>query len=127
MRSRGPRIAFLFRSRVVRVLLVGFQALFLNVIAPGHTRGIITLGGKSSLTCCQTRSEPSKAPTPKDKASCAICYVVARFAPPPVVDFRLTELGLRDVMPLAPPQRIVSHQAPLTYDGRAPPADCSIF
>jgi len=127
MLSRGPRIAFVFRSRIARVLLVGFQALFLNVIAPGHTRGIITLECKPSLSCCQTRSDPSKAPTPKDKTSCAICYVVARFTPPPVIDFRLTELGLREVVPLPPPQSIISHQAPLAYHGRAPPTDCSIL
>ena len=118
-------------SRAGRILLIAFQVLFLNVVVPGHTRGVITLSGRSSSPvpqssgcggCCPTRGDPADAPTEEDKANCAVCFFAARITPPPVVDFQLTMLGLREVMPLPPRAVVVTPDLPVPYDGRAPPA-----
>jgi hypothetical protein len=80
---------------------LAYQTFFLNVVVPGHTRGAITLTGQASMQrlkgcCCDSKPGDSKdAPTPKDRQNCAICNLAAHYTLPPVVDFRLSELGLR--------------------------------
>jgi hypothetical protein len=118
-------------GRAGRIFLIVFQVVFLNVIVPGHTRGIITLSGRSSVVgledlggggCCRKGEGPAKSPTDKDRAECAICFLAARITPPAVVDLRLTSLGLLEVMPPVAPAAVITPDLPLTYHGRAPPA-----
>ena len=119
------------RSRALRILLLVFEALWLNVIVPGHRRGAVPLPGEKCVACeppkddcCpeasgSTKSTPSKPVDPA--AHCAICYFAARLSPPPVIDFtppRPQVVGLAQV-----PPPIARPSVPFlpTYDGRAPP------
>jgi hypothetical protein len=112
-------------GRAARILLIAFQVLFLNVVLPGHTRGVITLSGKSSsagAACCHSKHGDSPAkPSERDKAECAVCFFAARVTPPPVVDLGLTRLGLAEVMAVAKPVTVESAQVELPIHGRAPP------
>ena len=116
--------------RGTALLLILFQALLLNVVIPGHTRGIITLSGRSAINdlrdvgwggCCQKHSGSENQPTQKDRAQCAICHLAARITPAPVVDLRLTELGRGDLFPVSQPRIVTAPDLALTYHGRAPP------
>ena len=109
-------------ARVARILLIAFQVWFLNVFVPGHTRGLITLSAKSGCgECCHKPANPIKSPTHKDQSECAVCSLAARITPPPVIDFHLTILGLRELVRLPTPTRLLATDVPLTYRGRAPP------
>lgn len=118
-------------SRTVRwtgLFLLVFQSLFLNVIVPGHARGMITMDGRGGCPACCCRAASTgdrshrQAPTPADRANCAICNFAARitWAAPP--NLSLPELGLVQLLPLPPPAVAVSLQIVPTYLGRAPPA-----
>ena len=118
-------------NKSVSVFLLVFEAVFLNVIVPGHTRGVITLTGKNSVVSMadlgcpfcshQSNSDPKKAPDGKDQQECAICHLAVRLTLPPVVDFRLGELTLLEVVPPpAPVQAPVCIIVPVQYC-RGPP------
>jgi hypothetical protein len=119
--------------RIVRILFIAFQAVWLNAVIPGHTRGTITLGGAdpccqpppAAKVCCKTSSPGAeRKPTPDEgrKARCAICFFAARIVPPPVFDLTPAPLELLCVRPVAPPEVAASSDHPLPYHGRAPPA-----
>ena len=121
------------RGRAFRIALLLVQAVWLNVVVPGHRRGIIALPGESceacavaatSRPCCRSHSNGQQpAAPPKDPANhCLICYFAARLTPPPVIHF--TPPPLRFVEKLPPPvSRTIAVPPPLpTYHGRAPPA-----
>src|SRR4051794_13144805 len=82
-----------FMGRALRILLILTQALWLNVMLPGHTRGSITLSGSKHSSCCASKNNDSgskdRAPSQRDREHCAICYFAAGLVSPPVVDFRL--------------------------------------
>jgi hypothetical protein len=120
------------RSRVLRIAILLFEALWLNVIVPGHRRGVVALPGERCSTCatqvvvakacCANKAHPAKAPDGRDPAEhCAICYFAARLSAPVVIDFTLPPLAL---IGFAEPRQ--AEEAPAihffaTYDGRAPP------
>jgi hypothetical protein len=111
--------------------LVVFEAFFLNVVIPGHQRGIVQLPGTHSEPiatcpfCCDGESPShsrSKSGVPGGPAgTCAICSFAAHLILPPVVDFSLPPLKLlgpvSDEIAKAPIARIVL----VPFDGRAPP------
>jgi hypothetical protein len=123
--------------RALRVSLLVFQALWLNVLLPGHTRGIIATPGDAGAPvtqavasdCCHTdtrlpKDRPGKdAPDKPAKraAHCAICFFAAHLSTPPVIDLSAPRLGLTGT--LAPTTPTVSNAATFvaTYLGRAPP------
>lgn len=77
--------------------LVLFQCVFLNVFVPLHTRGAVTLAGKSTVASCCARPESDRkheTPTPDDKKSCAVCYLVSAYVPvtPVVLELQYREL-----------------------------------
>lgn len=125
MRWRTPKIAFLL-----------FQALWLNVIVPGHQRGVVALPGESCATCEQAqassddccpmeaKSKPQKAPAPKGDPAlhCAICYFAARVTPPETIDLTPPPLRFAHVAPVPEADICTSVATTLTYEGRAPPA-----
>lgn len=97
--------------RATALFLVLFQALFLNVFVPVHTRGAITLGGAGRVEvsaagekggCCAARSghEPGRrqAPTPQDRKCCAVCYLASTYVPAEPVSH---EMALREWIELA--------------------------
>src|SRR4051812_27410049 len=89
------------RGRIGRVALLIFQALWLNVILPGHTRGIITLPGAAcadsgSGCCAKAKSSEQETPAKPNRraAACAVCFFAARLSTPDVVDLSPPPLGL---------------------------------
>jgi hypothetical protein len=106
---------------------LAYQTFFLNVVVPGHTRGAITLTGQASMQrlkgcCCDSKPGDSKdAPTPKDRQNCAICNLAAHYTLPPVVDFRLSELGLLTLLPISPAATIDPSDFVPTYYACGPP------
>jgi hypothetical protein len=125
------------RFRPGHLALLIFQAIWLNVILPGHTRGVVTTPG-SECSACESSSAPQRttccdaaaaattkrgqAPDPAGRAQhCALCAFAARLTLPPVIDLTPAPLGFLERMTLAPPARAQSIQLIPTYDGRAPP------
>jgi hypothetical protein len=130
MRWRPGHLAFLL-----------FQAIWLNVVLPGHTRGIVTLAGASCSACatqagddagraaankhCCSASPASHQarhdPTPRQKANCAICAFAARITPPPPISVIPQHAG--PAIALTPPlrQAAVSLELIPTYYGNGPP------
>ena len=123
------------RLRPFHLALLAFQVLWLNVIVPGHTRGIVKLPGSpadapQSCPMC----DAAKAATPtkgtdgtKGKGDpvdgCAICFFAAHLATPPVIDLAPPPLGLAERLdPPAETQR--PDCRPIgTHRSRAPPAN----
>ncbi len=122
-------------GRSFRVFLLVFEALFLNVVIPGHTRGMITLSGKESVHgiadlgcpfCCDSGTRPRKdAPTRQDRQDCAICHLALCLTTVPPADLRLGELGLLPLLVLpVRPMPPVTADASIHYC-RGPPVLCS--
>ena len=120
------------RRRTIHWLVLGFAALWFNVVLPVHKRGQITLGGTpggASHACCKTTpSHPpgdarGHCPVPGQQPSgpCAVCFFMAGLCTPPpvtVVERRLEYAGQsRTAAPSTP------HIArfPLPLNSRAPP------
>jgi hypothetical protein len=114
--------------RALRVALLLFQALWLNVLLPGHTRGVIVTPGtdasQSARDCCHSNDASGRdVPTDQSRraAHCAICFFAAHMTLPPVVDFSPPPLGLTDTLvPLTAKSCHLCEFVP-TYLGRAPP------
>jgi hypothetical protein len=122
--------------RLATILLLVYQAVFLNVFIPAHTRGQFTLDDRTPspatahLTrggggCCapHSSSRPSDpTPTPADRANCAVCHLATHYTPPPVTDLRPEPLGFAHLLEPTVTQAPVTLHASLPYHGRAPPA-----
>ncbi|HTL28679.1 MAG TPA: DUF2946 family protein [Tepidisphaeraceae bacterium] len=115
------------RASVMALLL--YEAFFLNILVPVHTRGSITLesGPKAlSESCCAGHSSaqktPGKEPSSRDRQNCAVCNFAARMSAPPVVCLKLPELHLVQLLPFPPPASTVSVRSALPYLSRGPPA-----
>jgi hypothetical protein len=107
---------------------LAYQTFFLNVVVPGHTRGVITLTGQAGTDqiegcgCCESKPAKSKdAPTSKDRQNCAICNLAAHYTLPPVVDFRLADLGLLALLPVSTAATIHPADFIPTYYACGPP------
>jgi len=124
------------RGRTFRIALLVFQALWLNVIMPGHRRGIVALPGEAchaqtagavEATHCCSSSGTDKRPDAPTKNSgdpalhCSLCYFAARVTPPPVVDLTPPPLRLLDQTDPPAAEHRISIATLSTYDGRAPP------
>ena len=125
------------RGRAFHVALLVFEALWLNVIVPGHRRGVVPLPGESCAacerplasaapTCCQSdaarkQHSRSKHDHGDPALHCAICYFAARLSPAPFVDFTLPPLRLTRTLPTPAAELRTTAPPTLTYDGRAPP------
>lgn len=121
------------RCRALRLVLVVFEALWLNVIVPGHQRGAVALPGEPCATCeqqvatgepCCDNQPVGKHPDKprKDPAQhCAICYFAARLSTPVVIDLTPPPLRLLEVRPPAAGEAHTRLTPVLTYDGRGPP------
>jgi hypothetical protein len=128
----GPRV----RSTAFRIFFVAFQAIWLNAVVPGHTRGAITLCGASTATvaatdaatgprqtaCCPTK-KPASDPAPAGQKSdhCAVCHFAARVTPPPAFDFTLPALARTSIRVDVLPASADSADLPPAFYGRGPP------
>lgn len=130
-----PKPLNILRSRVLRLGLLVFQAVWFNIIVPGHQRGAVALPGETCSACqanadacCPDMAEPPpahpKAPAAPegDPAShCAICHFAAALSTPPAIESSPPPLELLDLIEPNVVERsaAVSFSAP--YYGRAPP------
>lgn len=127
-------------GRLLHLAVLLFVSLWFGVIAPGHTRGTIKLGGMSpghcsvaltaapSTDCCELmgdagESGESRPEAPVDPASCcAVCYlnsVLNPPAPPPTVTVLTWMLAkLEPVEPAA----MASIHITAAIDIRGPPS-----
>jgi hypothetical protein len=117
------------RGRIGRIALLIFQALWLNVILPGHTRGIITLPGAAcpdlgSSCCARSKATQQNGPAKPNRrpGACAVCFFAARLATPDVVDLTPPPLGLVAVLDVPAVQSMPRAAMPLAFDSRGPPA-----
>jgi hypothetical protein len=123
----------MFRRALCLSLLL-FQAIWLNVIVPGHTRGVVSLPGcaacdssRSSLAfspaaCCgASRATDSNHHPVRDPASnCAICYF-ATVSVPPAIDFTPPRLGLAEILKPPAPRSAESVRVAVIRRDRGPP------
>lgn len=129
--------------RTVHILFILFEALFLNIVIPGHQRGIVTMAGCQSCAvvqqdqcctmpgaatdaACSTEQHTSHSePTATDKANCAICYfAVSLCVPPPPVIAQTSLYRVAEYRPFVA-HVAISDALMLSYDSRAPPAAIS--
>jgi hypothetical protein len=113
-------------SRFGRISLLLFQALWLNVIIPGHTRGALTLPSTSSsaASCCSHRDVDQKnapAKPAKDASRCAICFFAARLSLPDTIDLTPPPLKLVTVIDAPKVRSLDVATPPAPFHGRAPP------
>ena len=118
------------RGRWFNLAILIFEALFLNVVIPGHQRGIVQLpgavaqaGAACPLCCCgQPSSQDPKNHPPAKPGTCAICAFAAQLSVPPVLDCTLARLSLlcpvADRIADVPIARIIL----LPFDERGPPS-----
>ncbi|HZL36460.1 MAG TPA: hypothetical protein VFC78_14170 [Tepidisphaeraceae bacterium] len=126
------------RSRALHIALLLVQALWLNVVVPGHRRGSVALPGERCGSCeqgagvaavppcCRSHASQTGAghlPAPIDPARhCAICNFAAHLSIPPAIDLSLPPLGLLGMAPRQRMQYLPRVCLTATYDGRAPPS-----
>jgi hypothetical protein len=124
----------ILRWRLMRIALLLFEAAWLNIIVPGHQRGIVQDPGEPCAACAAAHAEACHAagpsgrpghvpPMPGDPAShCAICHFAAMLMLPPVADFTAPKLELLELgrAEITDSTCLISFHA--TYFSRGPPA-----
>jgi hypothetical protein len=119
------------RYRPIHLLLLFFQAFWLNAVVPGHERGVIVMPGGScntaqvadtrpSKNCCGHRSDPKNDSSRKER--CAICFFAARLTVPEVPDLVPAPTRLSGEIACVVVQSSPDSQVVPTYLGRGPPA-----
>lgn len=111
------------RSRSLSFSLLVFQAVWLNVIVPGHTRGVVQLPHEATFCaeCGCATSHPKQAPK-APAGNCAICFFAAHLSIPPRLDFTHTRLDLLHRLEAeAYAVHVAAERFPL-FHSRAPPA-----
>jgi hypothetical protein len=115
------------------LLLALFQAFWLNVLLPGHTRGQIVMPGTpaaqatASHSCCEaddgtSPTKKSDAPSKDRVSNCALCAFAAHMTVPPVLDLTFRPTDLLCLLPEPRTQSVTTLELVLAYLGRAPPA-----
>lgn len=88
------------RWRGTSIILLLFQALWLNVVLPGHTRGIVQMPQPSdaSDSCCAGPKKAAEDDTSHERqeraANCAVCFFAARMTVAAAIDLRPPPLEL---------------------------------
>ena len=124
------------RRRILAISLAIFEAIWLNIIVPGHQRGVIQVAGSKAAVqaacpfCCCGQSNHAGANGNKGDQSndpkqphgyCAICYFMAGLTVAPAVDLSLPPLGLAGAVLDSTARSMVNRQVLLPFDGRGPP------
>lgn len=129
----------ILRSRTLRVAILLLQAVWFNVIVPGHRRGEVALPGEAcaachpqAVACCpemadsapdKPKAPASGAPASGDPAShCAICHFAAALSTPPAMEFSPPPLTFLESIDLPVVERAAAVLFVAPYDGRGPPA-----
>ena len=117
------------RWRPIHLGLLLLQAFWLNVVLPGHQRGLVLLPGPAlqggshcaehqSSHCC---TKKDKSDSSDRKARCAVCAFAARLTVPPAPMLAPTPLELRPEVASGTLATLFSSDLALTYWGRGPP------
>lgn len=124
-------------KRAGTILLLVFEAFFLNVVVPVHTRGVVTVPGTgpdgtqvryARTGCCTAHRSPAgdgdrdNTPPPERQSRCAVCFFAASLSTPPAFEDMLESHGPCDVAAVPEPRGLVVRHVLLPYDGRGPPA-----
>jgi hypothetical protein len=116
------------RRRGLHFAILIFQALWLNVVVPGHQRGIVQLPGSEKTQpaacpfCAQQEPAPKNGKPIGPEGNCAICFFAAHLSVPPVVNLSLQPLRLLHRLPDETAENLFSRLICLPFDGRGPPA-----
>lgn len=117
----------MFRCRPFHLFLLVFEFIWLGIVIPVHTRGIVSMGD----TCpnCVAREShcphchPGKnEPAPHQDQGCAICNFAMHLTLPPLYDCRPAALGVVELLPIARPESFISRTHYNANRDRAPPA-----
>ena len=77
--------------RLFKIGLLAFQTMWLVLVLPGHTRGMISwTRASASDACCTVDHRPVRGPdgqpTQEQQKNCAVCYYAVGLTPPPVLE-----------------------------------------
>lgn len=130
------------RRRLGTISLILFQVVWLNVILPGHRRGVVTLPGTAAAanTNCESPPQPAHgcckaAPAisgtdgasdqqpakPGNAANCAICQYAAGLVVPHTIDVVPAPVGLAEASRLVRSRTVEDQPLARTYDACGPP------
>jgi hypothetical protein len=119
------------RWRPWHLLFIAFQAIWLNIIIPGHTRGAMPMiGSACDDVACQSAPtqtthaacEHCKIPNaPAKNHGCAICAFAATLATPPPFDLSLPPLALLRSIENARAQPLVAREVLIPFFSCGPP------
>jgi hypothetical protein len=115
--------------RAAIIALIVFEALWLNVIIPGHTRGCVTMpcgcsegaAAPSCPLCAAAEKGSQHAPTPSDREHCALCFFAAHLSIPPTLDLSAPELRFLHYVGPAAARHLFAREVLVPFDGRGPP------
>jgi len=117
------------RRRPLHLAVLIFQALWLNVIVPGHTRGIVQLPGSNhcstvnSCPLCANEHPAGSKDAPANRSSnCAICFFAAHLNVPPTIDLSLTRLDFLHRLSAIIAEDRIARIVISPFDCRGPPA-----
>jgi hypothetical protein len=120
------------RRRLLNLLVLGFAFAWLNIVVPGHERGIVQLAGANSCpachTCpvCQESASHSSAPAKNHgAATCAICFFAAHLSVATPIDIAPKPTLFLQWAACERIVHIVSLPALVPFDGRAPPCSAA--
>jgi hypothetical protein len=119
-------------KRGFHIALIVFQAAWLNVVLPGHTRGIVTIPGYEpaageachdrSACCPADERDGEKSRERRDRERhCAVCQFAAKLSTPPTIDYSLPPLALLELARIAEPELAFVPPPILAFDSRGPP------
>ena len=120
----GVHLEYPFVRRIVWPVIL-FQFVWLNIVLPVHTRGIVTVGESCDAgSCCAHKVDKShKTPTREDQKHCAICAFAAALSIPPAFDSTLDLLGPGRLADIRQPDLVQVVRIALTVHERAPPSN----
>jgi hypothetical protein len=104
-----------------------FQTVWLNVVIPGHQRGVVQLPGAASACpcCCCADAHGGNSDSkslPAKPGQCALCFFAAHLSTPPVLNISLPPLRLLQLVQPEKQSSLLHQSCLLSYDSRGPPS-----
>ena len=126
------KIILAMHWRFGRIIFIAFQAVWLNVLIPGHTRGCMLLPGSQCedsichlahggdvKPCCEHSKQPA---TPAKTQNCAICNLAANLVTPPPFQLILPPLVLLHFIGDGRAHSLVAREVLVPFFSCGPPA-----
>jgi hypothetical protein len=118
----------MFRRGAILALLI-FEAVWLNVIIPGHTRGCVTMpcccseasSAASCPLCAAAENATKHSPTPADRGNCALCFFAAHLSIPPALDLSAPRLLFLNYVRPELAQHLIAREVVMPFDACGPP------